>query len=117
MSDTPGVPPDPDDPENDELYSSVATGQDGIRFPANRGIAGDLPQITHALSGESAAVRLGYVERGPLDRALAQLNSSNLSGQNCTAAWELGDLVGLETWLQVFLGQPSPHRGSYGPTA
>jgi asparagine synthase (glutamine-hydrolysing) len=83
----------------------------------NRGIAGDLPQITHALSGESAAVRLGYVERGPLDRALAQLNSSNLSGQNCTAAWELGDLVGLETWLQVFLGQPSPHRGSYGPTA
>jgi phosphoserine phosphatase len=29
------------DAENDELYSSVATGQDGIRFPANRGIAGE----------------------------------------------------------------------------
>jgi hypothetical protein len=83
----------------------------------NRGIAGDLPQITLALSGDSAAARLGYVDQDPLDRALAHLNSSSLSGNNCTAAWELGDLVGLETWLQVFLPQPPADQGSHGPTA
>ena len=29
------------DRHNDELYSRVATGQEGIRFPAGRGIAGE----------------------------------------------------------------------------
>lgn len=83
----------------------------------NRGIAGDLAQIKRTLGGEAAAVRMGYVDRGHLDQALARLDAASLTASNCIAAWELGDLVGLETWLQVFLAHPTPKRGAYEPTA
>jgi asparagine synthase (glutamine-hydrolysing) len=71
----------------------------------NCGMSDDLSEVTRALSSESMAVRLGYLDRARLGPAIARL-SSGLAGSDCVETWDLADLFGLEVWLQVFLSVP-----------
>jgi asparagine synthase (glutamine-hydrolysing) len=71
----------------------------------NCGMSDDLSDVTRALSPESMAVRLGYLDRARLGPAIARL-SSGLAGANCVETWDLADLFGLEVWLRVFLRVP-----------
>jgi Asparagine synthase len=73
--------------------------------PVNRGAAHDLTAARALSTDGSRAVALGYVDgarvRGELDRLAA-----GLDGPDCLAGWELADLIGLESWLEVFFKQP-----------
>jgi asparagine synthase (glutamine-hydrolysing) len=68
----------------------------------NRGVAQDFPKIVRALSSDSMAVRLGYLDATRLAPQVSQL-SAGLLRPDCDASWSLADLFGFEVWLQVFL--------------
>lgn len=67
----------------------------------NVGVAQDARTIADALGPDSLAIRLGYVDAGRIQSAIARL-VSGLSARTCTDGWDLSDLYGLERWLQVF---------------
>jgi asparagine synthase (glutamine-hydrolysing) len=68
----------------------------------NKGVASDLPAIARALSSDCLGVRLGYLDAARLSGEVAKLSAA-LSRPDCEASWNLADLFGFETWLQVFL--------------
>ena len=82
----------------------------------NRGVAGDLPAITHALSTQSLSARYGYLDSSQLDAELPRL-TAGLSRDDCLDSWALADLFGLEVWLQVFFGRLSRSRPEFRRTS
>jgi asparagine synthase (glutamine-hydrolysing) len=89
------------------LPDRVRLRQSKAEFTAviNGGVARDADAISKALSPDSLSVRLGYLDHARLERELARL-SARLAGPHCVRAWDLANLVGLETWLQLFVGDP-----------
>lgn len=78
----------------------------------NRWVAGDAPTIRGALSAESQSVRRGYVDRFRSASALDRL-VADLQGPDALSSWDLGDVFGLEVWLQVFCTS-APRQDSRG---
>ena len=86
------------------LPEMVRTRTDKADFTAvaNRGAAHGAAIIAAVLSSEPLGVQLGYFDRERLVPEIARLRAQ-LTGPTCAEAWDLGDLLGLEVWLQVFL--------------
>jgi asparagine synthase (glutamine-hydrolysing) len=86
------------------LPEMVRTRRDKADFTAvaNRGAADGAGIIAAVLSPEPLGVQLGYFDRERLVPEIARLRTQ-LTGTTCAEAWDLGDLLGLEVWLQVFL--------------
>ncbi len=76
----------------------------------NEGLEQDYPQLVHHLESEGAAVRLGYLKAEVMRKEFARLKD-RIRGPGCELAWDLGDLLALELWLQVFFGENN-HRGT-----
>ncbi|HZT76375.1 MAG TPA: asparagine synthase-related protein [Vicinamibacterales bacterium] len=68
----------------------------------NRGVADDAAAICRALTHGSRAVSREYLAGPALEAEMPRL-VAGLSAPDCVASWDLADLYGLETWLQVFL--------------
>lgn len=68
----------------------------------NAGMEQDFPRLAHHLEEGAAAVRRGYFDAQTIKTMLAHYRSQ-LENGTCTAAWTLGDMLGLELWLQIFV--------------
>ena len=79
--------------------------------PVNQGASRDLAAARALFAGGARSVAHGYVDgarvAGELDRLAARLD-----GPECAAGWELVDLIGLESWLDVFFTQPPTGAGA-----
>ena len=75
----------------------------------NEGMERDFPGLAHYLESESAAVAHGYLIESKRQALLAQYRD-RLKDKTCAAAWTLGDMLGLELWLKIFIEQGgAPH--------
>jgi asparagine synthase (glutamine-hydrolysing) len=70
----------------------------------NDGMARDFPSLAHYLESGAAAVTQGYLVESKMRAALAQ-HRGQLNSGTCRAAWTLGDMLGLELWLQIFVAK------------
>jgi len=70
----------------------------------NTGMEQDFPNLMHYLGAGSAIVTRGYLVEAKLQALLAQYRDQLRNG-TCEAAWTLGDMLGLELWLQIFIEQ------------
>jgi len=64
----------------------------------------DYAETVQHLGSESMIARLGYVVPQAVERELARAKEA-LSSSTCEVSWALRDLVGLELWLQLFIGR------------
>jgi asparagine synthase (glutamine-hydrolysing) len=71
---------------------------------ANTSIARDFGHIARALTSSSAGARLGYFRADCVADEAARLGRRLSVAADSVDGWEVGDLLGLEVWLQVFLG-------------
>ncbi len=70
---------------------------------ANATIRAEYPRLLQTLAAHQRVVAGGYVDGTVLKEQLERLRAG-LTADNCTAAWALSDLLGLELWLDVFYG-------------
>jgi asparagine synthase (glutamine-hydrolysing) len=93
------------------LPEMIRTRTDKADFTAvaNRAAADGAAIIAAVLSPDPLGVRLGYFDRERLFSEIARLRT-HLIGPTCAEAWDLGDLLGLEVWLQVFLAHGEDSR-------
>ncbi|MFI5280418.1 MAG: asparagine synthetase B family protein [Gemmatimonadales bacterium] len=70
---------------------------------ANSSIARDFEPIARALTPSSAGARLGYFRADRIADETARLGRQLTVAEDCVDGWEVGDLLGLELWLRVFL--------------
>ena len=75
----------------------------------NEAMARDFPQLVHCLQTNSMAVQLGYLKGDVLREELMRVKD-RIRGRTSEIAWTLSDLLGLELWLQVFLGENNNGR-------
>jgi hypothetical protein len=71
---------------------------------SNDRVARDFPSIAQSLQSGGLAARLGYVDGKILNSELKRLRD-RIRGPDCLVSWSLYDLLGVEIWLQVFLGE------------
>ena len=77
----------------------------------NEGMQRDFLPLADCLQSDGLAVKLGYLRGEGLREELERLRD-RLRGPDCETAWSLSDLLGLELWLQVFLGgRGNGHKG------
>jgi asparagine synthase (glutamine-hydrolysing) len=69
----------------------------------NEGMERDFPQLVRCLESDGLAVRLGYLDGTVLRDELRRMKD-RIRGPECEISWGLSDLLGLEIWLQIFLG-------------
>lgn len=69
----------------------------------NERMARDFPRLARRLESDGLALRLGYLDGAALRGELWQMKDQ-IRGPGCEISWDLSDLLGLEVWLQVFLG-------------
>jgi asparagine synthase (glutamine-hydrolysing) len=82
----------------------------------NDGMARDFPQLVHCLQSDGMAVRLGYVRKDAMRVEFERLKG-RIQGPTSEISWSLSDLLGLELWLQLFLGKEDGLEGSELPEA
>jgi asparagine synthetase B (glutamine-hydrolysing) len=83
----------------------------------NEGMARDFPRLVRCLEADGLAINLGYLDSGALRSELRRLKD-RIRGPGCEISWDLSDLLGLETWLQVFFGGTTngpTHGGVFEP--
>jgi asparagine synthase (glutamine-hydrolysing) len=68
----------------------------------NDGMERDFPSLAHYLESGSAAITQGYLVESKMQALLTQYRGQLKTG-TCEAAWTLGDMLGLELWLQIFI--------------
>ncbi len=68
----------------------------------NDGMERDFPNLAHHLESGSAAITQGYLVESKMRAVLTQYRGQLKNG-TCEAAWTLGDMLGLELWLQTFI--------------
>jgi asparagine synthase (glutamine-hydrolysing) len=97
------------------LPESIRTRRDKADFTSvvNAGVTRDVATIKRALTDDPLAVRLGYLDPRRLAPGLARL-AAGLDVPGGTERWDLADLFGLETWLQVFLRSDTGSQESGG---
>jgi asparagine synthase (glutamine-hydrolysing) len=71
----------------------------------NDGVARDFRTIADTLADNPIAAQRGYLNTAQLSGELPQIAAA-LEGPECTVAWDIADLYGLEIWLKVFSSQP-----------
>lgn len=69
----------------------------------NNGMERDLPRLAGLFKNEWAAHDLGYVNGKVAGEEVARLKKQ-VCGNDCSVAWQLRDLFGLELWLRCFFG-------------
>jgi asparagine synthase (glutamine-hydrolysing) len=74
----------------------------------NAGTKRDYPELMDCLR-DGLAVQFGYVQEEVLSEEFARLKD-RVQGRDCEVAWKLSDLLGLEQWLQVFLGEQTSQK-------
>jgi asparagine synthase (glutamine-hydrolysing) len=62
-------------------------------------------EVSAFFADQSEIYGSGYVDASRLRETLESLGTHIGNGAGCATAWSLGDLVGLEIWLQEFFGQ------------
>lgn len=80
---------------------------DGTAF-LDDGLVAEHGVLKERFDANSAAARFGYISEPFVRQQLSDISSR---GPGCKFAWRLGDLVGLEDWLEVFF-DPVPTTGS-----
>lgn len=70
----------------------------------NDGMARDFPSLAHYLESGAAAITQGYLVESKMRAVLTQYRGQ-LNSETCRAAWTLGDMLGLELWLQIFIAK------------
>ena len=70
-----------------------------------RAAASDLAAARPRFANGARAVARGYVDGARVGGELERIAAA-LAGPDCLAGWELADLIGLESWLEVFFTQP-----------
>ncbi len=77
--------------------------------PANQSAEADWHTVRALFADRPRSAAFGYVDLARLHSYLDRL-APQLRGPDCTASWELTDLLGLEQWFRVFLKEV-PARG------
>lgn len=77
--------------------------------PANQGAQRDFDTVRALFTAEPRSAAWGYVDLARLMAYLDRLGPQ-LEGPECTASWELTDLLGLEQWFRVFLNEVPARR-------
>jgi asparagine synthase (glutamine-hydrolysing) len=74
----------------------------------NAGTQRDYPQLVDCLQ-DGLAVQFGYLQEEVLRDEFVRLKD-RVNGKDCTVAWDLSDLLGLEQWLRVFFGEQTNQK-------
>jgi asparagine synthase (glutamine-hydrolysing) len=70
----------------------------------NDGVDHNYPQLVHCLQSGRMVIRYGYVDEEVIDTELIRLRGQ-IRRPDCLVSWSLSDLLGLETWLEVFFSE------------
>ncbi len=87
------------------------TWKGDLTHVVNEAMDREYPQLVHCLEENGMAIGLGYVKGEVIREQLARLKD-RIRGPDCCVTWALSDLLGLELWLQVFLGDKATRTRS-----
>lgn len=77
----------------------------------NEGMGQDYPLVEQYLQSGMAAAEYGYIEAGQVAGELSRLKHRiDNNNRSCLAAWSIGDLLSLETWLRDYFATPPKEK-------